>query len=202
MDDSGKSFQDKLIEFSRKNFLILGLLLGGLILISIGLIQIFGQKQASIKFEAGQDAAGSLITKIKVDVDGEVLNPGVYELSSDARVQDALIAAGGLTPNANRRAINLAAKIADGQKIYIPRVGESVNQIVGGSAIQGVGVSEDQLISINGATEAQLDTLPGIGPVTAGKIIDGRPYNSIEELLTRKIVGKATYEKIKDLISL
>ena len=195
-EDSEKSFQDRLIEFGKKNFLILGLFSVGLILIGIGLIQIFGARETQINFEKGQDIADVESVKIKVDVEGEVIKPGVYELSADARVQDALIAAGGLTSDANRKAINLAGKIADGQKIYVPAEGESSVQILGASGDSG------GLVSVNNATEAQLDTLPGIGPVTAGKIMDGRPYGSIEELLNRKVVGKATFEKIKDLISL
>ena len=58
------------------------------------------------------------------------------------------------------------------------------------------------MVSVNSASQSELESLPGIGPVTAGKIIDGRPYNQVEELLERKIVGKATFEKIKNLISL
>ncbi len=192
--DSDKSFQDKLIDSAKKNLIILGLFFGGLILIGIGLIQFFGQKQTSIKFEKGAQV-GAETSKIKVDVEGEVLIPGVYELSKDARVQDALIAAGGLTKDANRKTINLAAQISDGQKIYVPAEGEVVQQILGGSVQGG-------LVSINSATQAELEDLPGIGPVTAAKIIDSRPYGSTEDLLERKVVGKATYEKIKDLVSL
>ena len=198
--DLERSPQDRLIEFSKKNFLILGLFLFGMILIGIGLIQILGQEQTQIKFEKGEDVAGVKTSQIKVDVDGEVLNPGVYELNSGARIQDALIAAGGLTQNANRKAINLAAKIADGQKIYIPAKGEvvsssQINPIRGSTPNSG-------LVSMNSATQADLEELPGIGPVTAVKIIDNRPYGSVEELLERKVVGKATFEKIKDLVSL
>ncbi len=198
--DSGleKSFQDSLIEFSKKNFLILGLFLVGLIFLGIGLIQILGQKQTQIKFEKSVDVAGVETAKIKVDVDGEVINPGVYELASDARVQDALIAAGGLTQDANRKAINLAAKISDGQKIYVPVEGEAVTST---TSIMGI-TSTTGAVSVNSASQAELEELPGIGPVSAGKIIDNRPYGSVKELLERKVIGKATFEKIKDLISL
>lgn len=200
--DSEKSFQDRLIDFGKKNYIILALFSVGLIFLGIGLIQIFGSRETEIKFEKGQDIADVAGSKIKVDVEGEVIKPGVYELSGDARVQDALIAAGGLTSDANRKAINLAAKMSDGQKIYVPAVGESVGQSIGGSATQTFGASANQIISVNTASESELDKLPGIGPVTAGKIIDGRPYSQVEELLERRIVGKATFEKIKDLISL
>ncbi len=201
---SEKPFQDKLIEFAKKNFLILGLFSIGLIFIGIGLIQIFGSSATQIKFEKGQDvsfdgAQDKEGLKIKVDVEGEVIKPGVYELSSAARVQDALVAAGGLTRDANRNAINLAAKIADGQKIYVPAVGEAM---LGGGFIAGSTTASNSIISVNSASQSELESLPGIGPVTAQKIIDGRPYGSIQELLERKIVGKATYEKIKDQVAL
>src|SRR3989344_3125996 len=200
MDSSQTSFQDRLIEFGKKNFLILGLFLVGLMFLGIGLIQILGAKQTEIKFEKGEDVAGMESSKIKVDVEGEVIKPGGYELSQDARVQDALIAAGGLTSDANRKAINLAAKIVDGQKIYVPAEGEIVTGTTRSTSSGQASITG--LISVNSASTSELEELPGIGPVTAGKIIDNRPYGSVEELLERKIVGKATYEKIRDLISL
>ena len=177
-----------------------------MILIGIGSMQMLGGKAAEVKFEKGNSVLGSqgVPLKIKVDVEGQVLNPGVYSLNADSRVQDALIAAGGLTSDANRNAINLAAKLIDGQKIYVPAVGESVSSY-GNNPNQGSTLNSGDisgLISINSATEAQLDSLPSIGPVTAQKIINGRPYSSIEEILSKKAVGKATFGKIKDLISL
>src|SRR3990167_4788707 len=181
--DSEKSFQDRLIEFAKNNFLILGLFFAGLILISIGLTQIFGQKETSIKFEKGAEVASSSSSRIKVDVEGEVLSPGVYELSSDARVQDALIAAGGLTSDANRKAINLAAKIADGQKIYVPAIGETVSANVISGSIAGSNNTSSSIISLNSSSQSDLEKLPGIGPVSAQKIIDNRPYTLLEELL-------------------
>ena len=92
--------------------------------------------------------------------------------------------------------------MADGQKVYVPKIGESVSQSVGGSVGQIAGESVSQLVNINVASESELDKLPGIGPVTAQKIISSRPYSSLEDLLTKKVVSQSTYEKIKDLISL
>ena len=203
---SENSFQDKLLEFAKKNWLVLALFFGGLIFLGIGLMQISGNKTASVKFEKGAvlgsgDSPGSGGTKIKVDVEGQVIKPGVYSLSSDARVQDALIAAGGLSSTANRSAINLAAKIADGQKIYVPGVNEK--GIEGITSITGITSDNNGgLISINNGSQSELESLPAIGPVTAQKIINGRPYGSTEELMSKKAVGKATYEKIKELITL
>src|SRR3989344_2035035 len=127
MEESENTLQDKLLNFAKSNLLVLALFAGGLIFLGIGLIQFFGQKQTEVKFEKGSTVLGSesdSTAKIKVDVEGAVISPGVYELSSGARVQDALIAAGGLASDADRNSINLAAKMADGQKIYIPKKGE------------------------------------------------------------------------------
>ena len=204
------SFQDKVFEFGKKNWLILALLFGGLIFIGIGIVQMTGVKTASVKFEKGavlgSESQESMGTEIKVDVEGQVVKPGVYSLMRDARVQDALIAAGGLSAAANRNALNLAQKISDGQKIYVPAVGEAAAVSGGmGSLVSGGdtgGENSSGLVSINSASQSELESLPGIGPVSAGKIIDGRPYGSLDELLSKKVVGKATYEKIKDLITL
>lgn len=141
--------------------------------------------------------------EIVVDVSGAVNNPGVYKLKEGARVEEAILAAGGITETASgeyiSKYLNMAQKISDGTKIYIPVIGESVSQAVNMSANQQVaGV---KIVSINTSTQAELEALPGIGPVSASKIINGRPYNKIEELLDKKIVGKATFEKIKNQIS-
>lgn len=202
MDNAdNNNLQDRVIRFIKSNILIVASFSLGLILLGIGVIQLFGTNQTKIKFEKAADLAsqGEALQKIKVDIEGEVINAGVYELNSDARVQDALIAAGGLTSNANRKAINLAAKIADGQKIYVPAQDEAMPA---GSVVSGSTTASNSIISINSGTQAELEGLPGIGPVTAGKIIDNRPYGSIEELLEKKVVGKATFEKIKDQVSL
>jgi len=132
---------------------------------------------------------------VVVHVDGAVGSPGVYSLGPEARVMDAVTAAGGLTADADGSRINLAAKVADGQKVYIPAVGEQV------TSDKGQVTGQSSLININTAGESELDKLPGVGPVTAQKIIASRPYSSLEDLLTKKVVGSSTFEKIKDLIS-
>ena len=138
-------------------------------------------------------ATGDLATgEIIVHVDGAVTRPGVYKLKADARVNNAIEAAGGLSVQADSTKINLAATLAAGQQVHIPTVGESVSQ--------SVGESVSQLVNINTASESELDKLPGIGPVTAQKIIASRPYSGLEELLTKKVVNTSVYEKIKDLI--
>ncbi len=152
-------------------------------------------------------------SKILVDLSGAVENPDVYEISSGARLKDVLIMAGGLSSDANRgffaKNFNLARTLADQEKIYIPTVEDfesgnvqiTQDQIVG--QVAGTTTSNSQSkISLNSASMQELDTLPGVGKVTAQKIIQNRPFTRLEELTDRKITNKATFEKIKDLISL
>lgn len=196
------------LTFLKKNALVIIPLCIGVILISIGLIQIFGQKEAKIEFEKGTPVAGAATkdtvqTKIKVDVEGEVVRPGVYSLESDARVQDAIVAAGGLASNADRNSLNLAQKIMDGQKIYVLAHGEAPNANTNSvSNTEASVTSENGAVSINSASGDALESLSGIGPVTAKKIIDNRPYGTLEELVSKKAVGSSTFEKIKNDITL
>lgn len=143
------------------------------------------------------EGSETLKDKIVVHVDGAVNRPGVYELGADLRVNDLVDLAGGLTKDADSSQINLAAKLADGQKIYIP----SINDPASSKYPDPVSGYSSGLININTATESQLDTLPAIGPVTAGKIIASRPYSTIDELVSKKAVGSATFGKIKELIT-
>ena len=136
--------------------------------------------------------------KLVVDVSGEVAKPGVYELPAGSRVEDVLQIAGGETENADtnyiEKYLNRAAKVNDGQKLYIPSRDAEKTQ---NSNVK----SQKDLININSASQAELEALPGIGPVTAGKIIANRPYQNISELVERKIVGQKVYDQIKDQIS-
>ena len=152
--------------------------------------------------------------EIFVDVTGAVEKPGMYKLEGKARINDALMAAGGLSENADRewfeKNINLAAKLADGVKIYIPTRDEisgstnfqAQNPPIGetGSKQTGevIGVNVGDKVNVNTASSAELDELWGIGPVTAEKVINGRPYGSVEELLTKKVLKSNVYERNKD----
>lgn len=136
--------------------------------------------------------------RIVIDLEGAVTKPGVYELPNNSRLIDALHQAQGLSDNADRylvaKTFNLAKRLADEEKVYIPFL-EERDLFIPDSLSQN-------LISINGASQTQLELLPAIGPVTAKKIIDGRPYTNLEELLSKKAVGAITYEKIVNLITL
>ena len=143
--------------------------------------------------------------KILVHVAGEVLNSGVYELESGARVIDALMAAGGATSLANLDIINLAAPISDGEKIYIPSVIEKINQFNQNSSFTSYssGGSSGK-ININTADASELQKLTGIGPGKAKSIIDYRnkngPFKSVDDLLNVSGIGEKTLEKIRDEI--
>lgn len=203
-----QNIQEKYRLLPKKHLLPLILGFFGLILIGYGLISSLGSKSASdIKFESAELLAteSAKTSTIAVDIEGGVMRPGVYKVLANSRVQDALIAAGGLSASADRawvaKNLNLALKVTDGVKIYIPLLGESLgssSNMAGGS---GQIISGDQ-ININTASESQLDSLPGIGPVTAQKIISGRPYLSVDELLSKKVLSSSVFGKIKDRISL
>ena len=186
------------MNYVRENYLPLGLGVVGLVLLVFGVAQMFLNKpqDSPIIFEEAKEEEKQ---KIMVDIEGAVLNPGVYELSEDSRIVDALALTGGMSEEADRtwveKNINLAKKVSDGLKIYIPRTGE---EVLSGS---GQGDQTGPVLNINTASTSDLESLPGIGAVTAQKIIDARPYSQIGELVDRKIVGGATFEKIKDKIS-
>lgn len=176
------------------------------VLLRIGLNYLYSS-QAAIQFEDAATSSAALNTTIKVDIEGAVERPDVYVLDTDSRVQDLLLAAGGLSVKADRmwvaKNVNLAAKLTDGAKIYIPVSGETLEKIGPSiSTIKGLTTNtSNTIININNASEAELDTLPGIGEVTVRKIISGRPFQKTAELLDKKIVNKSTWEKIKDRIS-
>lgn len=143
------------------------------------------------------------LSEIIVDVSGAVKSPGVYSLKSGSRVADAITAAGGFSDDANlkylSKNVNLSQKLTDGQKVYLPTKSEtSVSTGTMTFASSGTGGG----IGINSSDSKELDKLPGIGPVTAEKIINARPFSSIDELLTKKVVSKSVFDKIKDQISL
>lgn len=177
--------------------ILLGIL--GLVLVVIGVAQIFINKSepSPLVFEENKEAASEIV----VDVEGAVISPGVYSIDSKSRTVDALAAAGGLAEDADRvwveKNINLAKRVSDGLKIYIPRAGE---QVLSDSSSVSVGTA-GPVININTASASDLDSLPGVGAVTSQKIIENRPYIETTDLLTKKILGQATYEKIKDKIS-
>ena len=149
--------------------------------------------------------------EIVVEIAGEVEKPGVYKLPRDSRIEDLLVSAGGVSSSADRqwmeKTLNRAAKLFDGQKIYIPSVGEqsTVGSAKNTSECQTVSSDfsgqQGGLVNINLASLKELDALPGIGPVYGQNIIEHRPYSNVGELLSRAVLKPWVYEKIKDLVT-
>ena len=142
------------------------------------------------------------LTTIRVYVSGAVRHPDVYSLPVGSIVRDAMIAAGGAADDADLDRINLAASLGDGMQVHFPRKGEPA--AAPGASTSGAAPAAAP-IDINAATLEQLDSLPGIGPVIAQRIIDYRtangPFASIEQIKEVKGIGDALFEKIKDLIT-
>jgi competence protein ComEA len=146
---------------------------------------------------------------IVVDVEGGVLHPGVYRLAAGSRIGEAIRAAGGYGPRVDAAGsaaqLNLAAVLKDGDQIRVPVLGESASESLAATSAGGVRAAQGSgLNDLNRASASELDTLPGVGPVTAGKIIDARkaqPFASVDELLSRKIVSSSTFEKLRDLVT-
>lgn len=140
---------------------------------------------------------GTSREEIKVYVSGAVQRPGVYELRTGDRVEDALRAAGGPSAEADLERVNLALRVRDEQQVDIPRRGE---EQAAGAALQ-----EPQKINVNTAPAELLDTLPGIGQVRSQRIVESRtkegPFRSAQELVERKLIPASTYEEIKDRIT-
>jgi competence protein ComEA len=143
---------------------------------------------------------------LRVHVAGAVQEPGVYTLPPHAIVDDALQAAGGPTTDADLGHVNLAVELQDQQQVYILRQGEIVNPppIISGSE-GDPGSSSGGLVNINTATAAELETLPRVGPSTAQKIIAYRetngPFSRIEDIQNVPGIGPATFDGLKDLIT-
>lgn len=154
---------------------------------------------------------------ILVHITGQIKSPGVVELEKGARVIDAINKTGGVTENADTEKINLAYELKDGTKIYIPNkdpkeekdinMKEYITEGTGDNVIIGEGNMEktnNLLVNINKATQTELETLPGIGPSTALKIISYRQENgkfsNIEDIKNVSGIGDNKFEKIKELI--
>lgn len=186
--------------------------------ISIVLIVKSIQSTSPIGFSenSASGSAGRQYQTITVDVEGAVAYPGVYQLEEGSRLGNAILAAGDLTEDADTvyisKTLNRAQVLVDGAKIYIPGVDENMtshNISADGSdtfTSYNIVTTENQdgvrLVSINTAGQTELESLPGVGPVTAGKIIDNRPYMTLSELTLKKVMGTALFEKLKTALSL
>lgn len=158
---------------------------------------------------AGSNDPGSAPGEIVVDVAGAVVAPGVYRLAAGSRVGDAITAAGGFSPRVDvdrvGRQLNLAAALTDGVQIRVPSRDEIVEP--GGADPGGSGGAREtggRVVNLNTASQSELESLPGIGPVTAGKIIESRAgarFTKVEELRERGLVGEKTFESLRTLVT-
>lgn len=158
-------------------------------------VEIIKEKGESDKVKVGGE--------IVVDVAGAVEKPGVYKLPSNSRIGDALVLAGGLAASADREwvaaTLNLAEKLEDGEKVYIPD--KSVSQQASDSVGWINGKSVSTKININSASVSELDTLDGIGESRAKAIVANRPYSKTEEIVIKAKIPQSVYEKISSNIS-
>lgn len=153
--------------------------------------------------DGASGAAGSGVAIVYVA--GAVAHPGVYRLSGDVRVTDAIDAAGGPAAGADLSVMNLAAKVADGQRVYVPRQGETPPPEIGptgGGGGSGAGSADAAgPVNLNTASEAELETLPGVGPSTAQAIVSYRtqhgPFHRVDDLLNVRGIGPSKLDQIR-----
>jgi competence protein ComEA len=152
-----------------------------------------------IRVAASAPASGAPASRLFVHVVGAVRRPGLYRLDEGSRVADALARAGGTTRRAQLELVNLAAPLADGQQVVVPRRGSAVSPVAGG------GTAPTGPVQLSTATLEQLDALPGIGPVTAQKILDYRQqhgsFGSVDELDAISGIGPARLEQLRGLVA-
>lgn len=205
--------QELLAKLLKYRYLFLCFLIG-LVLVGLGVIFFkSGINAPTTKIEVLQGTTlGQESLEITAEIAGEVLRPGVYKLSGNSRVDDLLIVAGGFSAGADRewtdKYLNRAAKLTDGQKVYIPSANQQSDVLGakssgGDQTVSSLNQSDStSLININTASLGKLDTLPGIGQTYGQKIIEHRPYSNTTELVSKGVIGKSLYDKIKDKISI
>ncbi len=137
--------------------------------------------------------------QLAVYVTGAVVNPGVYYLPDGSRVEQALQSAGGPTAEADLNRVNLARKVRDEEQVYVPEVGEESPPVPSSSS------SDGGELNINTATATELETLPGIGPTLAQRIVDYReahgPFAAVEDIMNVRGIGEGLFSEIRDLIA-
>jgi competence protein ComEA len=193
---------------SARRLLALGLLLVAALVVGVRHLGAHGgsppllvapvRPQASAAVASG--AAGAPAALV-VDVEGAVRRPGLVRLAKGSRVSDAVARAGGLTAKASRAGVNLAAPVSDGEQVLVPAGGAAAG---GAAASTGAGGAAGP-VSLSSATAEQLDTLPGIGPVTAQKIVDYRnqhgPFQSVDALDAIPGIGPARIAELQGLVT-
>lgn len=198
MNDTIGQIKEQIPSFLRRNIIFIALFFSGIVFIAVSLLQSFSPKN-EITLEKGASSQEQSPQSIYVDVGGAVMAPGLYKLEDGSRVQDVLVMAGGFSSEADRdyieQYLNLAQRLTDGAKLFIPKENTNIQKSVAGMA------TNSSTVNINSASSSELDALPAIGMVTAEKIISNRPYSEIGELVSKKVMGQKTFDKIKDLVS-
>jgi competence protein ComEA len=150
---------------------------------------------------------GTVAPSVVVEVAGAVVRPGLYTLAGGARVGDAIAAAGGYSPrvdaSAATRSLNLAAVLRDGEQVRVPSR-DDPDSAAGGSSGPPTGGNANSRLNLNRATAAELESLPGIGPATAAKIVGARTeraFATVDDLLQRKLVSAKVLEAIRGLVT-
>lgn len=210
-DDSKSKFE----QFINKNKMAGIFILVGFSFLATGLLYFANMngiiRKNKVEVIGVEDAVLNPTSEIIVELAGSVEKPGVYKMEYDSRINDLISLGGGLKEDADlvwfEKNVNKAAKLTDGQKIYIPNVDErsdvlsakdSSSTVNSGS---GENAENNNLINVNTASLSQLDSLPGIGPVYGQSIIDHRPYSSVDELLSKGALKKNIFEKVKNYVS-
>jgi competence protein ComEA len=151
----------------------------------------------------GAGATGAPHARVVVDVVGAVRRPGLYRLEQGSRIADAVARAGGATPRAMLAQVNLAAPLADGEQVVIPKRGVPTAGVFG-AAGSPAGAGTTAPVQLSTATLEQLDSLPGVGPATAQKILDYRAkhgaFSSVEELDAVPGIGPKRLDQLRDLV--
>jgi len=218
-----KSFSPLLKQLKLRKYLVEIILLTVALVITITALAIYSknnQENTDQEIATNNQPEQTLSGKIFIDISGAVKKPSLYQLNFGARIKEVIDRAGGLSDEADtkffNRNFNLARIVTDQEKIYIPSIIE-INSgvfvqsqrtldynspaVLSSEALAKEEVTQS-LINLNSATIEELDQLPGVGQVTANKIITGRPYTTLEELLMKKVINKGVFEKIKNLISI
>ncbi len=205
LDDKSNWFSKDFLQENKVVLIFLGL---GVALLIAGLVMFRTSAGTSeVQIVSTNESASSII----VEVSGAVKSPGVFTLNHGVRVSEALDAAGGISDNADSewiaRYLNKARVVEDGEKLYIPPVDQqkgvlSASDIAGDQTVSAGNYAENEnIVNINTATIEELESLWGIGRITAQNMIDQRPYSKTEELLDRKILKENVYERNKDLLT-
>ncbi len=183
---------------------LIAYLLAGIAVVAFGVRELAGSRAdvapaapPSVALERGEDRGGRLL----VHVAGAVRRPGVYRLRAGARVEDAVRRAGGARPRADLTQVNLAAEVEDGRQVVVPRRAPAAGS---GAPLAGAAPAPGVPLNLNTATLEQLDTLSGIGPATAQKILDHREANggfsSVEELGEVPGIGEVRLAALRELV--